>query len=260
MHPGYQLRVRALGSFQLWHGDQLVEAKSWQRKKARQLFQLLLTYRRAPMHRDQIVETLWPELDQQNAQRDFKIAFNALCKVLEPDRKRNQPSSFIGRYGSRYGIRPGADIWFDVSDFDMLSAAADRKLAADPTAAQALYRRALALYRGDYLQEFPYEAWAQQERLRLLNRYLRTAERLARSLLNEEKWEEAEEVCLALLEHDNCWEPAFQMLIEAYLQLGNNVQALRTYQRCEENLRIGLDVAPTPKTRAFLQNIREQTY
>lgn len=260
IHPGYQLRVQALGPFRLWRGQGLVGAKAWQRKKARQLFQLLLTFRRAPMHRDQIVETLWPELDQQSAQRDFKIAFNALCKVLEPDRKRNQPSSFISRDGSRYGIRPGADLWFDVAEFDRLSAAADRQFPQDPSAAQELYRLALALYRGNYLQEFPYEEWAHQERLRLLNRYLRTAERLARSLLSEKKWEEVEEVCQALLEQDNCWEPAYQMLIKSYSQLGNNAQALRTYHRCEENLRTGLNVTPNEKTRALLQDLRKHNH
>jgi LuxR family maltose regulon positive regulatory protein len=254
-HPGYQLRVQSLGAFQLWRGDHLVESNAWHRKKARQLFQLLLTYWRTQLHREQIVELLWPELDPQSAQRDFKIAYNALCNVLEPDRLRNQPPSFIGREGSRYGIRPGADLWFDVSDFDTLSASADRLLLTDPRAAQKIYRQALALYQGDYLQEFPYEEWAQQERLRLLNRYMRTAERLARSLIRERMWEEVEEVCQKLLTRDNYWEPAYQMLIETYIQLGNNAQALRTYRQCEEILRSGLNVAPTDKTRDLLQDI-----
>jgi DNA-binding SARP family transcriptional activator len=256
-HPGYQLQVQSLGAFQLWRGDHLVESKAWRRKKARQLFQLLLTFWRTHLHREQIVEMLWPELDAQSAQRDFKIAYNALCNVLEPDRQRNQPSSFIGREGSRYGIRPGADLWFDVSDFDALSASADRLLLTDSPAAQEMYRQALALYQGDYLQEFPYEEWAQQERLRLLNRYLRTAERLARSLIKEKKWDEVEEICQTLLQRDSCWEPAYQMLIETYIQLGNNAQALRTYRQCEEVLSAGLNVAPTGKTRALLRDILE---
>jgi LuxR family transcriptional regulator, maltose regulon positive regulatory protein len=256
-HPGYQLRVQGLGTFQIWRGDHLVESKAWRRKKARQLFQLLLTYWRTQLHREQIVEMLWPELDPQRAQRDFKIAYNALCNVLEPNRQRNQLSSFIGREGSRYGIRPGADLWFDVSDFDALSASADRFLGTDPAAAQEMYRQALALYQGDYLQEYPYEEWAQQERLRLLNRYLRTAERLARSLLKDNKWQEVEEICRTLLEKDCYWEPAYQMLIEAYIQLGNNVQALRTYRQCEEVLSAGLKVSPTDKTRALLHDILE---
>jgi LuxR family transcriptional regulator, maltose regulon positive regulatory protein len=254
-HPGYQLRVHSLGAFQIWRGDYMVESKDWQRKKARQLFQLLLTFWRTQLHREQIAEMLWPDLDAQSAQRDFKIAYNALCNVLEPNRHRNQPSSFISREGSRYGIRPGADLWFDVSDFDTLSAAADRLLLTDPLAAQAMYSQALALYQGDYLQEFPYEEWAQQERMRLLNRYLRTAERLARSLIKEKKWEEVEEVCQKLLERDAYWEPAYQMLIETYIQLGNKVQALRTFRHCEEVLSAGLNVSPSEETRALLRDI-----
>ncbi|MFN2117828.1 MAG: BTAD domain-containing putative transcriptional regulator [Candidatus Promineifilaceae bacterium] len=258
-HPGYQLRVHSLGAFQLRRGANLVEPKEWRRKKARQLFQLLLTYRRTQLHREQIVEMLWPDLDPQSAQRDFKIAYNALCNVLEPNRQRNHQSSFISREGSRYGISLGADLWFDVSEFDHLSASADRLLLTDPDAAREMYRQALALYQGNYLQEYPYEEWAQQERLRLLNRFIRTSERLARSLIKEMKWEEVEDVCQKLLLRDSYWEPAYQMLIETYIQLGNNSQALRAYQRCEELLAGGLNIAPTGKTRELLQEILDNS-
>jgi LuxR family transcriptional regulator, maltose regulon positive regulatory protein len=54
LHPGYQLRVQTLGKFQVWRGSELIPASGWQREKARQLFQILLTYRQAPLDRDQI--------------------------------------------------------------------------------------------------------------------------------------------------------------------------------------------------------------
>lgn len=256
IHPGYQLRVQALGPFRLWHGAEEVSARAWSRKKARQLFQLLLTHRSMLMHREQIAGILWPELDAESAQRDFKIAFNAMCRVLEPDRPRNAPSAFVARDGSRYGLRPEADLWFDVSAFDSLIAEGDRLLHHEAAVARERYRQALALYQGPYLQEFPYEEWATQERTRLLNRYLRTAERLARSLTREEAWEEAVDVCHTLLAHDDCWEPAYQMLMTAYARLGNRSQALRTYRRCSDVLRDELGVKPTAATLQVYESVR----
>ena len=57
-HPGYHLRIQTLGAFQVWRGDDPIPDNGWRREKARQLFQLLLTCRNAPLDRDQICEHL----------------------------------------------------------------------------------------------------------------------------------------------------------------------------------------------------------
>ncbi len=252
IHPGYQLRIQALGSFRLWQGTAEIPSNAWRRQKARQLFHLFLTHRRATLHREQIVEMLWPELSAASAYRDFKIAYNALCHVLEPGRQRNAPSAYILRDGSRYGLRPEADLWLDTAVFDNLVANGDQLLHHDPAAAREEYRSALALYGGPYLQEFPYQEWANMERTRLHNRYVRTAERLARSLLQAGEWENTIDVCQALLRHDNCWEPAYQMLMQAYAQSGNRTQVLRTYRQCSEILLAELGIVPTQETEALV--------
>lgn len=258
-HPGYQLRVQSLGPFSVWLGHQELGSKSWKRQKARQLFLLLLTYRRTQMHREQIAETLWPDLDSRIAERDFKVAYTTLCRVLEPNRPRNRPSAFILRDGSRYGIRPDADLWFDVAEFDSRIIKGDGLIHNHPKQAQKHYRFALSLYQGDYLQEFPYEEWANQERMRLLNRYLRTAERLGQSLIQEKEWEQVLAVCHNLLEQDNCWEPAYQMLIIAYSNLGNRSEAIRSYCRCEKILLGELDIVPGAATKLLYQQILDQS-
>lgn len=254
-HPGYQLRVTSFGAFRLYFGSLELPGNAWTRQQARQLLHLFLTYRRSQLHREQIMDTLWPDLAVDEALRNFKITYNTLCKVLEPGRKRNAPSAFIVREGSRYGLRSEADIWFDAVEFDELIRVADRLSHSDESAARDHYRQALALYLGDYLEEFPYEEWLSQERKRLLNRYLRSAERLARSLLRAGEWDEAIEVCNALLGRDDCWEPAYQMLMTAYAQQGNRTQVVRTLQRCRETLRNELAVEPTASTVELYESL-----
>lgn len=247
-HPGYQLRVQTLGAFRLWRGLEEVDAAEWQRKKARQLFLLLLTFRHTRLHRDQITEILWPDLTPEGAQRDFKIAFNALTKVLEPNRPRNAPSAFVVRDGSRYGLRPEADVWLDVDEYTMLTERSNDVAATDLPAALVLFRQALALYQGEYLQEYPYEEWCSEERERLLTSYLQTAEQAAAVLLAQEAWEDAAEVARLILTRDDCWEQAYRILMVAYERMGNRSQALRVYQRCQERLSSELGVAPSLST------------
>ena len=72
LHPGYQLEVQSLGGFQVWRGEEAILPNEWRREKSKQLFQLLLTYRHAPLDRDQICEYLWPEADSGHRAAKFQ--------------------------------------------------------------------------------------------------------------------------------------------------------------------------------------------
>ena len=60
----------------------------------------------------------------------------------------------------------------------MLITQGNRLFDTDVAAALPHYRRALALYQGEYLQELPYAEWCTEERERIHALTLRTADRL----------------------------------------------------------------------------------
>jgi len=244
-HPGYGLAVRTLGTFAVWRGGEPVAAGDWQREKARQVFQLLLTHRGQWFYREQIVDQLWPHLPPDAADRDFKVALNALNKALEPERPRGGQPFFVVRRGSVYGLNPAARIVADVDDFQRLAASDE----------VTWLRQALALYEDDYLPESLYEDWSAAERQRLRHLYLTTAERLARHLLQAEAWEEAIEVCQAILARDNCWEAAYRLLMQVYAAQGNRTLLHSTYQRCAATLEEELGVDPSPATQALFAKL-----
>lgn len=248
-HPGYQLRVCTLGSFQVWRGDEEIGAGGWRRKTARQLFQLLLTYRRTPLDRDQICEALWPQADPVTAQQNFKIALNALYQVLEPMREAGAESAYIAREGSSYGLRRHADLWLDANVFlDGVKAAGGQTAAL---------QAALALYRGEYLPDTRYETWAAGERERLAAVFLQGADALVERLIDEEHFAEVIEICRRVLAQDNCWERAYRHLMAAYARLGDRGQVARTYQRCAQTLREELDVEPAGETQALYRTLAQ---
>ena len=73
----------------------------------------------------------------------------------------------------------------------------------------ALYRRALALYGGDYLPENLYQDWVAETRERLQRRYLNAATQVAELLLESEP-QEAIRWCETVLAVDPCWEEAYR--------------------------------------------------
>ncbi|MBP9501436.1 MAG: hypothetical protein KBF17_04670 [Candidatus Promineofilum sp.] len=250
-HPGYCVKVHALGGFATYRGRTFVQPNSWRRAKSRQLFQLLLTYRHGVLDRDQILEYLWPGMDPAAAGRNFKVTLNSLYHVLEPGRDPGSESALIYRDGSTYGIRPGADIWLDSEAFDELVVKANAAFSRRPEQAVALLEEAIALYKGDYLPEALYETWAAGERERLEVLFLSAADRLAEIYVDGERYDEAIELCHRVLAADNCWERAYRHLMLAYQSLGDRGQVARVYQRCVQTLQDELDVTPAEETTAL---------
>lgn len=247
IHPGFRLRVQTLGSFRVWRGSEAIPSNGWRRDSARQLFQIFLTYRNAPLDRDQICEFLWPDADLATAHRNFKIALNTLYQVLEPEREPGSESAFIFRDGTTYALRPNADIWIDAEEFLTLA----RETKTDPGGLQ----QAIDLYRGDYLPESLYETWLAEERERLASTFLESADRLTEWLIGQGQYAEAIELSQRVLARDKCWERAYRHLMLAYDRLGDRGQVGRAYQRCAQALRDELDISPSPETKELYEKL-----
>jgi LuxR family transcriptional regulator, maltose regulon positive regulatory protein len=247
-HPGFRLRVQTLGSFRVWRGDEAIPSNGWRRESARQLFQLFLTHRHAPLDRDQICEFLWPGAERAVAHRNFKIALNTLYQVLEPERVPGSESAFIFRDGAAYTLRPNADLWLDAEEFSALVQAAG-------TTDAVLLQKALDLYRGDYLPEALYETWVAEEREHLLALFLESADRLTELCLAQRKYTEAIDLSQRILSRDTCWERAYRHLMRAYHELADRGQVARVYRRCVQTLRDELDVPPSTETRELYERL-----
>ena len=256
LHPGYPLRVQTLGAFQVWRGAHEISTQEWRRDKARQLFQVLLTYRHRLLERDQILDMLWPSLNRESAESNFKVALNTLYRVLEPELPARSPSAYVLRDNTLYGLRPTADLWLDAAEFERMVVDGDRRFEQRIDSGLDSYRQALEGYRGDYLQDYPYDDWCSEERERLLGLYLHAADRLAGKMAERGRWQETIDTCQAILQRDECWEQAYRLLMLAHARLGNRAQALRTYQRCVERLREELDVSPSAATVLVFEELK----
>jgi LuxR family transcriptional regulator, maltose regulon positive regulatory protein len=253
-HPGYTLRVQMLGSFRVWRGWSEIQAREWQREKARQLFQLLLTYRGQWLQREQICAWLWPDNDLEAAERQFKVTLNALNTALEPGRPARTTPFFIRRQGLAYSFAPSYGVWIDVDEFELRVAGATA--AGEPDFARRNSEAAMQLYKGDYLAEALYDPWTTEERERVLARYLAMATTSAAQLVERRDYSDAIQLCERVLHRDRCYEEAYQVLMLAHARSGSRSQALRTYTRCVQALHDDLGIEPLPETTALYERIK----
>src|SRR5437764_8642761 len=77
------LRIELLGGFRVSVGDQVVEDSAWRLRKARTLVKLLALAGDHSLHREQVIETLWPESDLAGASNNLRQTVYAARRALD---------------------------------------------------------------------------------------------------------------------------------------------------------------------------------
>jgi DNA-binding SARP family transcriptional activator len=250
------LRVQTLGGFRVWCDDVEIPPTAWGREKAIHLFQFFVTVRRQFVHKEQIIDRLWPDIDIERGDRDFKVALNAINRALEPNREAREEARFTRRYGLAYGL-DFDHVWLDAEAFEELIAAGNSALTRperDELEAIRCYGAAVALYNGDYLPERRYEDWTSAERERLQLLALNTMITLGDLLLSRTPLESLR-LAQRVLAIDPVWEDAYRLQMRAFAAQRNRPLALRSYEQCVKVLDEEFGVEPLPETTALYEQI-----
>ncbi len=253
-HAQAAIKVQTLGNFQVWRGEEAVMAKDWGRDITLQLFQFFVTARhRRGLHKEQIIDRIWEEVDSKAGQQHFKVALHGLNKALEPERKSRSEAKYILRQGLTYQLHLDL-LWIDVDALETFIALGNQALPDHPELAIQAYREALDLHHGVYLPNRLYEDWSSDERERIQVLTLGATISLGELLLRENPLESVRLAQQALL-IDKAWEDAYRIQMEAYFLKGNRPMAIKTYQQCQKVLDEEFGIAPLPETKRLYQRI-----
>jgi DNA-binding SARP family transcriptional activator/tetratricopeptide (TPR) repeat protein len=212
------VRITLLGGFEVVVAGTPVPSAQWRRRHAAALVKVLALLPGRRLHREQLIDTLWPELTvDEAAPRLHKAAHYA--------RRALGYSDSVVLAGEMVALWPGVDVQVDALVFQ---AQAEMALAARDAAAGG---SAADSYRGDLLPEDPYESWAQDPRDRLRMLHLDV-------LRLDGRWE-------VLTVVDPADERAHLEMIAALARGGDRRAALRQFERLERGLRAELGVAPS---------------
>jgi DNA-binding SARP family transcriptional activator len=247
------LRIYTLGGFSVWREGEAIERTAWGREKAIHLFQFFVTNRDRLLHKEQIIDNLWPETSLEAGNRDFKVALNAVNRTIEPERAPRARPRFIERVDLAYRLN-SSQTWVDADAFEAHLAQGQRLVEEDARAAIAHHQAAIALYRGEYLPERRYEDWTSAERERLGTLALSAMTTLAELEVDRDP-REALRLTQRVLSTEPLWEEAYRAQMRAYQALGNRPMAMRTYQQCIRVLKDALAIEPLPETQALYHDI-----
>jgi two-component SAPR family response regulator len=244
--------VRCLGSFSLQLNGQPVER--WRAGKARSLFQFLLMNREQVVLKERLYEALWPGADEASP-TSLRVAVHGVRRILSAPFDEGTAPVRLTFEDVGYMLST-TDVWVDVDEF--AAACTDGRIGTahgDHEAAAAAYRRAVELYRGDFLAQNNSD-W--MEEFRQWNRtcLLKALAALRSHALRQGDTDAAAMWCRRTLDVDPYHEDSYRILIADHFTRGEPGQAKLWYELCRRRLN-ELGATPDRTTRMVFSRTLE---
>jgi predicted ATPase/DNA-binding SARP family transcriptional activator/DNA-binding CsgD family transcriptional regulator len=244
------LRVWLLGDFRVSVGSRSIGEQEWHLRKAASLLKLLSLAPEHRLHREQVMELLWPDFDPEAALNNLHYALHIARRTLEPSALVSSAASrYLHLRGERLVLCPDSPLWVDVEAFE--EAAVTARHALEPVA----FRAALDLYAGELLPQDRYEPWAEERRAELGGLYLSLLLEMAGLYEERKEFEPAIEALSRMVTVEPTHEGARVGLMRLYAILGRRLEALRQYEKLKEALLRELDAKPTEDSRRLYEQI-----
>jgi LuxR family maltose regulon positive regulatory protein len=237
-----RLEIYAFGEERVVRDGRVVSSSEWQAATVKELFFYILLH--GPQRRDAIGVIFWPDLPAKSVASNFH---NALYRM-----RRALGAEVVTVEEGRYRL---GDIvyWFDVEQFEELVGRA-RLLPPHDWQAEDLWRRALALYQGDFLPEVE-RTWCVLRRETLRGMYVEALVGIGLCHEARREFEGAIDWYRHALEADELREDVHRRIMRCYAETGRRPEALTQYRRLWKVLRRELGIEPSNETKDLYKRI-----
>ncbi len=230
------LRMRCLGGFDLERDGRTVDCSSL-RPRARSLLLLLAIHHGRDVHRERLIDALWPDAPPDAGTHRLQVAASAVRQCLAT---AGLGDHAVQRHADAYRLDL-ADAWVDLAEFEDRSDRARRAATrGDTENAVGQWSAALELYAGELLPEVGPAEWvlADRERLRL------TAAEAARGVAGlSADTADAVRAAQRAIELDPLRDSSWLLLAELQDRLGDPTAAAATMR---EHARVTAELSPAP--------------
>ncbi len=242
--PPDQLRIYALGHFSLAYSGKGMAVDGWKRKQALTVLKYLVGKTNHPVHRDELIGAIWPDVESGRGWDRLKVTVSFLRSQLQQSGIETDPVLTLDQ---SYMLR-GDIVWIDSVEFEKLVAAGNRHIQEKRTdEALACFEDADRLYRGDFLEDDPHTDWCIRARERLRECYFDMLAGMAECQAANGDHRAAAQSCQRALYRDQSRESFLRSLIESVGKIDQSnwkQPQLEIWQRIQEK---EFEMVPKPE-------------
>lgn len=234
--PPPHLAIQALGKAQVRINGKLITSSQWQTQSVRELFFYLFASAK-PVTKEKVGTAFWPDISPAQLRLRFKNNIYRLRRAVGQETVLFEDNLYHFNHALEYD--------YDLDDFE--TALAEARYAQDPTLQISLYKKAVDLVHGSFLEDIHADwAWVERERIEL--HIISALMRLSRLLLLGGQKEEALHYCQMALNRDGCLEDGHQLAMQIYAAMKEKAAVTRQYQLCLKTLKKELGASVSPET------------
>ncbi|MFS0723230.1 response regulator [Paenibacillus sp. 1P07SE] len=230
---------------ELYHAEGEKRRLKWRTYKAQEMFAYLLHHNERWVLKDQIVDAVWQEYEQDKAVTYLHTTVYHIRKLL----KDWGVQAKVEFSQERYRLLK-TNLETDVEKFERLVEAGE--IRDDDQARRS--EQAISLYRGEYLEEHDY-AWASPKRKQLHQQFIAINLRLAEYDLRRGEDRLALERLLQLQEKEPYSEEICRRVMEAFIKARSHGQARAHYHHFAQLLQDELGIEPEREFKQWAQTL-----
>lgn len=250
-HETATLQIQLFGSFSVGYGEKYLQrsgfGKSWE------ILKYLASYLGQTIHREVLMEALWPDVEPVAGKNRLKVAVHALRRALA---SLDAPGDLIRYNANGYHLNLQHGVTSDVAIFRQAWQQGRRYEAnGDIQAALRSYNQATAVYSGEFLADDYYVEWTIGLREELRDIALQIFDHRSRLYQTCGEIVPAIEDLKCILAEDELREDIYRRIIAAYAELGQRNVARHWFEHCWGILDQQLGIEPEAATQELYQTI-----
>ncbi len=240
-----KVEVQTFGPLRILLDGTHLLSTAWGSAKAREMF-LFMLYNRQPLHKEKIVESLWPQISSAKANSNFHSTLHRMKSALYPN--------CVDRDGELYQLNPGWSYWLDAHEFERLLQEAEQLSAEEAAEKERLLMAAIDLYKGPFLADTDAE-WANAARAGLEFKFWKAEIGLAEQLKARGELRQSITLLEKALAIDELQEDVYYKVMDLYLELGDTAAATKIYKRCLAVFGQTVPLFSSPKVSKLLAHL-----
>ena len=253
--PEPECVVRMFGGLEVRTSAGIVPPRAWRKRKARLLFAMLAVRRGKDVPREQLLEYLWPEMDEERARNNLYVVWNAMKTALSPAKDGEGPPPVLVENAGGVCRVQRRLVRSDLDEFaDAVRAAREAETSGDIDAAVGQYERLREIYRGELLPGDIYDDWFAPIREQYRHEFGDAMARCA-SLLEDDDPARGLGLARTALSFDPWREDLYQVALRLQITTGQRSAAIETYTACRTRLAEDLGLDPSVETRKLYDQV-----
>lgn len=264
-HWPWPLMVYTLGRFEIVLNGKSVALLGKAQPKPLSMLKALIAFGGKDVSEARMTDALWPDAEGDVARRSFDTTLHRLRKLIGNDKAILISEGRLSLDDRR--------VWVDAWAFEKLIENAESGVQSNELGrreaggargksevrdSQSAIERAIALYRGHFLQADTRQSWTASMRERLRSKFLDIIEKAGTHCEQKGRYAKAIEWFRKGLAVDEYAEVFYQHLMVCYQKLGREADAVDAYKSCRSMLSKTLGVGPSSKTEGLYNALKIQ--